>query len=297
MPLIPTQLEKLVEWCATCDELADVRLEARRVFFDTANPTPIDYWPGTGTERSRQRRFLGWFMLSFRLADGTQPAEVAVEHLLESESLAAARRAIRGARFVTARVADVTAGRGARLQLEDERFDVRSRTWGRELRAGGTVITHLIPVSERVWLPGPGWLELPVEIGPGLMRELKGSFQPDPCELERILQGRSSTQDRLPPRVPPSETLDEAVVSMTEAATVDGRGGLILSVEEWRCLVLKFMADGAIAPFFRRVIELAGPVDDVQDFNRWLDLAGNIWNATPQPDRGGRTAYELRLGE
>jgi hypothetical protein len=31
----------------------------------------------------------------------------------------------------------------------------------------------------------------------------------------------------------------------------------------------------------------------VEEINKWLGLAMNIWNNTPQPDRGGKSAFEM----
>jgi hypothetical protein len=33
----------------------------------------------------------------------------------------------------------------------------------------------------------------------------------------------------------------------------------------------------------------------LDELNEWLALATEIWNNTPQPDRGYRTAYEIAL--
>jgi len=40
-------------------------------------------------------------------------------------------------------------------------------------------------------------------------------------------------------------------------------------------------------------VAIIGKVTSLDDLNRWLALAMNIWNSTPQPDCGGRTVYEL----
>jgi hypothetical protein len=41
------------------------------------------------------------------------------------------------------------------------------------------------------------------------------------------------------------------------------------------------------------VIAGKGEPADVDELQGWLDLAMNIWNNTPQPDRGGKSATEL----
>jgi len=70
MALTSTQLKELAQWCATTTELAAVRNDARRAFFGDQDAAPVRYWPGTGTLTSRERRSLGWFVLTFRLPDG-----------------------------------------------------------------------------------------------------------------------------------------------------------------------------------------------------------------------------------
>jgi len=49
--------------------------------------------------------------------------------------------------------------------------------------------------------------------------------------------------------------------------------------------------------FSKDVVKWVGEVPSLDDMNRWLALAMNIWNSTPQPDRGGRTAYEVSREE
>ncbi len=52
------------------------------------------------------------------------------------------------------------------------------------------------------------------------------------------------------------------------------------------------MADKA-AEFGREIVNRAGEVGSLEDINKWLALAMDIWNATPQPDREGKSAYEM----
>jgi hypothetical protein len=293
MALTPTQLEELVKWCATSEELRVARDEARETFFGKDEPSPTHYWPGTGDPTSRSRRFLGWFMLDARLADGIQPAEVAAQQLYEGEALAQARAAIRGARFVTAVITGILLGRGALLEVETEHFDVRSRAWAQVMQRGRTIMAHLLPVRDDVWLPGPGWLEWPIALGPGIRRELSTLFQPTPIEVERLLQGRATSRDERVSIKAEDATLPEAVARMTSAAEAEGRGGLVLSVAAWEAIVLRYLHDADTTAFFKDVIERAGPGVDTADLSRWLELASNIWNTTPQPDRGGKTARQL----
>ena len=80
---------------------------------------------------------------------------------------------------------------------------------------------------------------------------------------------------------------------MTEVAGTAGCTGLVMSVEEWKELVVSHLRNPDITAFSQEVFQRVGDVKDLEELNRWMGLAMNIWNATPQPDRGGRTAYEL----
>lgn len=127
MALTPTQLEELATWCMECDELAAERRAARRTFFDEDDRRPTRYPPGTGDLVSRDRRFLGWFMFDYRLADGRRPVDVAVPRVItrmrDAEDACAA---IAGVRHIFGVVETVLRDRVV-LELEDEHFDVRQR--------------------------------------------------------------------------------------------------------------------------------------------------------------------------
>ncbi|MBI4322287.1 MAG: hypothetical protein HY675_27655 [Chloroflexi bacterium] len=92
---------------------------------------------------------------------------------------------------------------------------------------------------------------------------------------------------------PSLQTLSEAVARMSSEALQAGRLKLVLSEQEWANLVVRCMQRNDNLAFARQVFKRVGPVDDVAELNRWMALATAIWNATPQPDRGGKTANEL----
>jgi hypothetical protein len=292
MAVTEALVEDLASWCEAAPELNSARAEGRLTYFGSEVRSPADYWPGTGDVRSRGRRFLGWFMLDYELPDGRRPAELAAERQTRGDDLRGLLDAIRGARFVTARIASVIGGRGALLEIEDERLEVRSRAWSRIVRREGVMMAHLLPVRAGVWVPAPGWLVWPVEFGPNIRREMKRVFQPTPIEVEQILQGKARAPGE--PSAPPSEdlTLADAVGRMTEAAQRAKRDGLVLPVEAWEALVLKYLSNGEATAFFRDVLDRLEPTDP-DDLKEWLERAQAIWNATPQPDRGGMTAHQL----
>jgi hypothetical protein len=288
------QLEEITAWCADSRDLASHRGVARSQFFGEEDDRPVSYWEGAGGQTSRQRRFLGWFMFDFRLSDDRRPAQVAVELLYSGADLVEALDAVRRTRFVLAIVRSTDAKRNVFLELEDERFEVRNATWAQMLSRGSTVVAHLMPVRNRYWLAGPGWLEWPIGIGPNMRHDLK-KFQPNPIEIERLMQGRVSDggQEKLREMPPQDATLEAAVARLTTAATEAGRPELVLSVEEWRALVLRHMADTDPNNYFSEIMGRMGSASSVENLNLWLGLVNNIWNATPQPDRGGKTASEL----
>lgn len=294
MAFTSSQLEDITTWCEKSPELAKIRHEARQTYFAEDDPRPVHYWPGAGDAVSRNRRFLGWFLFTFRLPDGTQPAELAVTRLHRGSTLAEARQAVRNVRYVLAIVSSAVWGRGVYLELEDERFDVRSAAWSRLLRRDYAVVTHLVPIRGlHVCLPGPGWLEWPIQIGPNMRRNLK-RLQLDPIAVERLLQSRVAPDDeKLVQDHPQDATLAEAIARMTEAAQQEGRTQLILSVDEWTDLVVHHMQQSSATSFPEEMVRRVGSVAAIDDLNRWLGLAMNIWNNTPQPDRGGLTPNEL----
>lgn len=291
MAITNTDLERVAAWCGTSGEIEVERVNAWNTFFGTDEAGPAMYGPVLGEYASRQRRFLGWFMFQATLPDGRHPAELAARRLFEGEQLDAAVRALAQARYVMAVVTAVMSGRGVILSLEEERFEIRSRAWAHFMRRDGPVLTHLVPVRAGVWLPGPGWLEWPVSIGSNMRREIR-QYQPGPIEVERVLQGRSDPDTNDVER-PKDLTLTEAVNRMTEAATREGRPGLIRPEAEWGALVLRHLDSRDITAYMQEIIARVDDVQDVAELNQWLALAQNIWNTTPQPDRAGRTAYEL----
>jgi len=290
------QLEAIAAWCVETPRLSSVRAAARRQFFGTAAARPIKYRPGADDAIGRERRFIGWFALTYRLPDGQRSAELAAEALYRGAELAEALDAVRGVRYMLAVVTSVDRHRTTFLELQDERFEVRSTTWARVMAPGNAVVAHLVPVRRRFWLPAPGWIVWPFQIGPNMRRELR-QVQSDPIQIERFLQGRRGTEEaaRLP-EPPRDATLAEAVARMTAAAQAAGRRGLVLDVEEWRSLVLEHLSSLESAAFMQEIIRRAGDLADINELNQWLGLANNIWNNTPQPDRGSRTANEM-LGE
>jgi hypothetical protein len=279
-------------WCASNRELASVRRNARNAFFTNGNAHEATYWPGTGGRNARQRRFVGWFMFSFCLPDGRRPAELAASALYSGADLSEALRAVQGTRYVLGIISSTDGRYRASVELEDQQFNVRSAIWAQGLAVGSTVVAHLVPVTPELFVPGPGWLEWPARIGPNMRGELK-QFQPDPVQVERVLQKAAGGVGHPRPEYPSHTTLDRAVATMTAAASAAGRSYLMMSTDDWRLLVLEHMAHTDPASFPKEIFRRLGEAGSIGELNRWMQLATNIWNATPQPDRGGKSAYEL----
>ena len=297
MPLTANMVEELAQWCAGSDTLADVRSKARGDFFGYDEPGTIKYIAGTGEVNSRERRFLGWFGFSFQLPDSRRPAEMAAAALLTEPRLASALKSIQEARYVMAVTTMVRPAKAVYLELEDDEFEIDSRILSQVLHRNDALCAHIMPVGQGRWLVCPGWLVWPTRLGPGIRSRLK-RFQLDPVKLERFLQQRASATEGKPKiEYPRDKTLEEAVARMTEATQVEGKDKLVRSLEDWRKLVLACMKANDFNRFSKETVRLVGEVRSLDDLNRWLALAMNIWNTTPQPDRGGRTAYELSLEE
>jgi len=297
MPLTASMVEQLAAWCATSDTLADIRSQARGGFFGYDEPGEIKYLPGTGEVNSRERRFVGWFGFSFRLPDGRHPADMAAASLLDGALLSSALKSIQDARYIMALTTMVISGKGVYLELEDEEFEIDSRILSQALSKGEALCAHVLPVVRGRWLVCPGWLVWPTRMGPGMRANLR-QFQLDPILLERFLQRRATAGKEKPPvDYPRDTTLEEAVARMTGAAQAEGRDRLVRSVAAWKRSVLACMKSDDLTKFSKDVAKRVGDVPSLDDLNRWLALAMNIWNTTPQPDRGGRTAQELSREE
>jgi len=293
MPLNAHIVEQLAEWCLRSDTLTDIRATARRDFFGYDEPGEARYMEGAGDLTSRERRFLGWFALTFKLPDGRSPAEVAAAAILSGSDLSSAIDSIKGFRYVLAIVAMVNPGRGLILRLEDEEFTVDNRQLSRILSRDDALYAHIIPAGRRGWLVGPGWLEWPVHMMPGMQAMLK-KLQLSPIDLERLLQQRfESSEDPSKVDLPRDYTLKAAVARMAKAAKAEGLQNLIMTPTQWKKLVLLHMKSSQINDFSKEIINRVGKVKSVEEINKWLGLAMNIWNNTPQPDRGGKSPFEI----
>ncbi len=294
MALTTGKVEQLAEWCGRSEALADVRAGARSHFFGYDEPGTVNYLPGAEEVNGRERRFLGWFAFSFTLPDGKHPAELAAAATLEGDDLTTTLKSVQNSRYVIAMVAMVNPGKGMILQLEDEEFELLSRQLSHIFKRGDTICSHIIPIGHGKWLAGAGWLQWPIRIMPGMQAILK-SFQLSPKDVEKFLQqrGHRPSGESKKAEYPRDITLDAAVARMTEAAQAEGRKELIMAPDKWKELVLSYMMAGKVAEFGKEIVNRVGKADSIEDINRWLGLAMNIWNTTPQPDRGGKSAYEI----
>ncbi len=201
---------------------------------------------------------------------------------------------VRGARFLFAYASGIV-GCSVYLELEKERFEIRSAQWAANLHRDLVVVAHLVPVRHGYWLPGPGWAELPFTLGEGMRAKL-AEMQMDPITFERMLQGRSRPPDEQPrPEQPRDEDLDSAVARMTAWAAQRALSSLVMSAAEWEELVVKHMSNATITAFLEGILARMPEPPDEDDFelNEMPGLLMNIWNNTPQPDRAGKTANQM----
>jgi len=118
--------------------------------------------------------------------------------------------------------------------------------------------------------------------------EERGKAYWDP--VDALTAKRARRQARYDAKHPPT-TLAEAVARLTEVARTDGRDDLVRPTPEWEALVQRHIVNADFIGF----MEEAGGflAADVAEMQEWTDLLTNIWNTTPQPDRGRLTALEL----
>ena len=237
---------------------------------------------------------MGWFTFSFKLPDGRHPAELAAQAILKEPKLSLALDTIQKARYITGVVTKVINDRGFDMELEDEKFTVNSPMLSHILEKRQLVSAHILPNGQGRWLVGPGWLTWPFSPGPDLRPQLKTLFQPNPIEVERFLQEKTKTPEEVKNvEHPQDDTLEAAVARMSEMARKEGKPNLIMSAEEWKNIVLSYMANNDAIGFGEEVHQRAENIGSIEEANKWLALAMNIWNTTPQPDRGGKSAIEI----
>jgi hypothetical protein len=229
-------------------------------------------------------------MFGYTLPDGRLPAEVAIEQL-QAPQRDDALRVVRGHRYVVGAVGTVLRD-SVVLELQNDHFEVRQRSWVRFMRRGGAVAAHLVPVRKGIWLAGPGWVELPLTLGPNIRAHLK-QFQPDAIQIERLLQRRGDRESTEANIGRPVLTLEKAVAQMNELARLIESPRLALSIDDWTKFVHDHFDDPQITKFFEKVIKRMGDRASFEQIERVTELAMAIWNATPQADRGGLTASEL----
>ncbi|MFH0960970.1 MAG: hypothetical protein V1897_19985, partial [Pseudomonadota bacterium] len=253
MTLSPSTLEQIAAWCATSDSLADIRSAARNEYFGYDEPGEVHYMEGAGRITSRERRFLSWFALTYRLKDGHCPAELATEAFFNGDELVSVIDSIRKSQYVLAMVAMVIPGRGLILKLGDEEFEIDNHQLSRMVNRDDSLYAHIIPARRHGWmdgwLVGPGWLQWPIRIMPGMQAALK-DVQLTPIEVERFLQQRKdSSKDRPKEEMPRDSSLKTAVARMTKTARTDCRHDLIMTPTQWKELVLSQMKSSNVNGF------------------------------------------------
>lgn len=236
MALNSNMVELLTQWCLRSDAIADIRAAARGQFFGYDDPAEVNYMEGTGDVTSRERRFVGWFALTYKLPDGRYPVELAMAAVISGKELISAIDSFKNSRYVLALISWVNPGKGLILKLKDEEFTVDNRYLSQHLKQGNSIFAHIIPVGRRGWVIGPGWMEWPIRIMPGMQAALK-EFPPNPIDLERLLQQRfKASEDHAKKERPRDDTFKAAVARMTKEAKHEGRQSLIMTPAQWKKL-------------------------------------------------------------
>ena len=83
-------------------------------------------------------------------------------------------------------------------------------------------------------------------------------------------------------------------IGPTRSATAKAAGQkkLIMRPREWHDIILPYLIPGDFNSFRQDITDRIDGDQSIEELNKWLPLAVNIWNNTPQPDRGGKTAFE-----
>ena len=75
---------------------------------------------------------------------------------------------------------------------------------------------------------------------------------------------------------------------MTKEAKADDRTNLVMTPAQWKKLVLTYKKSAQFNDFSKEIVNRVGEVNSKEEINKWQGLATNIWNNTPQHDRGGK---------
>lgn len=93
-------------------------------------------------------------------------------------------------------------------------------------------------------------------------------------------------------------SLDQAITQMNTFARRTGYTGLLMERTRWEELVLRHMQNLKPGDYINAVIHAAGLKSLTTDeYPEFIQNCMQIWSATPQPDRGGLSAYELFNGQ
>jgi len=210
MTLNANSIEQLAMWCLKTDAIADVREIAHRDFFGLDEPGEMHYLGEAGSPIIMERRFLGWFTLTFKLPDGRHPAELAASAMLMGSELNSLIDLINNSRYILGVISMVIPGQGLILRLEDQEFSIQSRQLSRLVNRGDGLYAHIIPDGRRGWLVGPGWMQWPMSITRSIDLQLK-KYQLNPIDVERILQQRRNYLESRTDIEPPHFDIQKAV--------------------------------------------------------------------------------------
>lgn len=108
-----------------------------------------------------------------------------------------------------------------------------------------------------------------------------------------LLQGRHSPDETPRPELPRDDSLEAAVERMTIWAETYGHRALVKPAVEWEALVTKHFDNPATTEFYANLFGQVNEFGSEEELKELAGLGMNIWNNTPQPDRGGLTANQI----
>jgi hypothetical protein len=92
------------------------------------------------------------------------------------------------------------------------------------------------------------------------------------------------SENRAKAELPHDSSLEGAVARMTMEAKADTRTNLVMTLAKWKKLVRSYMESNQLNDFQKEIVGRVGEVNSEEENNRWLGLAMNIWNNTPELD-------------
>jgi hypothetical protein len=89
------------------------------------------------------------------------------------------------------------------------------------------------------------------------------------------------TENRPKAEMPRDSSLQDAVARITKEAKADDRTNFVMTLAQWKKLVLTYKKSAQFNDFSKEIVNRVGEVNSKEEINKWQGLATNIWNNTP----------------